>query len=56
METGSGSNRMSGGMRTEQMKKTAIAVLLLAGLAACNTIEGFGQDVSAGARAVDRAL
>ncbi|MEQ8922772.1 MAG: entericidin, EcnA/B family [Roseovarius sp.] len=30
--------------------------LLLLGLSACNTLEGFGQDVSAGARAVDRAI
>lgn len=38
------------------MKKTALIAMLLLGLAACNTIEGFGQDVSAGARAVDNAL
>ncbi|MXQ07224.1 lipoprotein [Alphaproteobacteria bacterium GH1-50] len=38
------------------MKKIVLFAALLAGLAACNTIEGFGQDVSAGARAVDRAI
>jgi predicted small secreted protein len=38
------------------MKKTALLTLLLLGLAACNTIEGFGRDVSAGARAVDNAF
>ena len=38
------------------MKKTALLTLLFRGLAACNTIEGFGQDVSAGARAVDNAF
>lgn len=38
------------------MKKITLVTLLLLGLAGCNTIEGFGQDVSAGARAVDRAI
>lgn len=38
------------------MKKIALMTLLLLGLGACNTLEGFGQDVSAGARAVDRAI
>lgn len=38
------------------MKKLAITVALLTALAGCNTIEGFGADVSAGARAVDRAI
>ena len=38
------------------MKKTVLLTILLLGLAACNTIEGFGEDVSAGARAVDRAI
>ena len=38
------------------MRKIALFLTLLLGLAACNTIEGFGQDVSAGARAVDRAI
>lgn len=37
-------------------KKTALIALLLLGLSACNTIEGFGRDVSAGARAVDNAF
>lgn len=38
------------------MKKAALFLILMAGLAACNTIDGIGQDVSAGARAVDRAI
>lgn len=38
------------------MKKNVLLTILLLGLAACNTIEGFGEDVSAGARAVDRAI
>ena len=38
------------------MKKLIIAAALLSALSACNTIEGFGADVSAGARAVDRAI
>lgn len=38
------------------MKKAVLLTILLLGLAACNTIEGFGEDVSAGARAVDRAI
>jgi len=38
------------------MKKIALFAALMLGLAACNTIEGLGQDVSAGARAVDRAI
>ncbi len=37
-------------------KKIVLFTALLLGLAACNTIEGFGRDVSAGARAVDRAI
>jgi len=38
------------------MKKIAIALALLLSLEACNTIEGVGQDISAGARAIDRAI
>ena len=38
------------------MKKLAILLGMTLALAACNTIEGFGADVSAGARAVDRAI
>ena len=38
------------------MKKLAILLGLTLALAGCNTIEGFGQDVSAGARAVDNAI
>jgi len=38
------------------MKKLVLMTAVLLGLAACNTVEGLGQDVSAGARAVDRAI
>ncbi len=38
------------------MKKILLFTALLAGLAACNTIDGIGQDVSAGAQAIDRAI
>jgi predicted small secreted protein len=35
------------------MKKLLVIVGLLAALSACNTVDGLGQDISAGARAVD---
>ena len=38
------------------MKKAIMVTALLLGLAACNTIEGAGEDISAGARAIDRAI
>lgn len=38
------------------MKRITLLAVAFLALAACNTIEGFGQDVSAGARAVDRAF
>ena len=38
------------------MKKLALFAALMLALAGCNTLEGFGEDVSAGARAVDRAI
>lgn len=38
------------------MKKIILFTALLLGLAACNTIEGLGRDVSAGARAVNDAI
>ena len=38
------------------MKKLVLFAALMAGLAACNTVEGFGEDISAGARAVERNL
>jgi len=38
------------------MKKLALVVVALSVLSACNTIEGFGEDVSATARAVDNAF
>lgn len=37
-------------------RKIILLTALLLGLSACNTIEGFGRDVSGGARAVDRAI
>ncbi|MEM7752338.1 MAG: entericidin EcnA/B family protein [Pseudomonadota bacterium] len=38
------------------MKKLALFTALMLALAGCNTIDGVGQDVSAGARAIDRAI
>lgn len=38
------------------MKKICIGLALFVALGACNTIEGFGEDVSDGARAVNRAF
>lgn len=38
-------------MRNERMRTIAM-ILMLAALAACNTIAGVGDDVSAGARTV----
>ena len=38
-------------MRTE-MRKITLLVVVLAALAGCATIEGAGQDISSGARAV----
>ena len=38
------------------MKKITLFLALALGLAACNTIEGFGRDVSSGARAINNAL
>ena len=38
------------------MKTGLLIAALMLGLAGCNTIEGFGADVSAGARAVDNAF
>jgi predicted small secreted protein len=38
------------------MKKTALFAALLLALAACNTLDGVGQDISSGARAIDRAI
>ncbi len=38
------------------MKKIALFLALALGLAGCNTIEGFGRDVSSGARAVNNAF
>jgi entericidin B len=33
----------------------ALAALLLLGLAACNTMEGLGQDVKSGGQALERS-
>lgn len=38
------------------MKRLLVAIGIMAALAACNTVEGFGEDLSAGARAVDNAF
>jgi predicted small secreted protein len=38
------------------MKKLLVIVGLLAALSACNTVDGLGQDISAGARAVDNTF
>ena len=51
MATGPASNRKSGGMRNDDMRKIALILAVLA-LAACNTVAGVGEDVSGGARTV----
>ena len=38
------------------MKKLVLFATMVVALAACNTLEGFGEDVSEGARAIDRAI
>ncbi len=38
------------------MKKLALFAAMVLALSACNTIEGLGEDVSEGARAIDRAI
>jgi predicted small secreted protein len=38
------------------MKRILVALSLVATLAACNTVEGLGQDISAGARTVNNAF
>ncbi|MDE0523521.1 MAG: entericidin EcnA/B family protein [Boseongicola sp.] len=38
------------------MRKAILLAMLLLGLAACNTVEGIGSDVSAGARAIGDVL
>lgn len=47
-------------MIRRKLVNTALAVVLfaatLAALTACNTIEGIGQDISASARTVKKAL
>lgn len=37
------------------LKVVALLGLLGAALSACNTVEGFGEDVQAGGRAVERS-
>jgi len=39
-----------------KMKKAIIVLSAFLALAACNTVEGLGEDIADGARAVDRAL
>lgn len=43
-------------MRSEKVRKVMLLAALLLGLAACNTVEGIGSDVSAGARAIGGVL
>jgi predicted small secreted protein len=38
------------------MKKLVLLAATLFALAACNTVEGVGEDISEGARAIDRAI
>ena len=38
------------------MRVLLLLAALVMGLAACNTVEGFGRDISAGARTVQRAF
>ncbi len=38
------------------MRTLAFLALAALSLAACNTVEGIGQDISAGARAVERSI
>ena len=38
------------------MRKILLFAMLLLGLAACNTVEGIGSDVSAGASAIGDVL
>ncbi len=38
------------------MKKLFICIGLLASLAACNTIHGFGQDMEKGGEAIQKAV
>ena len=38
------------------MRKILLLTMLLLGLAACNTFEGIGSDLSAGASAIGNAL
>jgi predicted small secreted protein len=38
------------------MRRIAVLMMLLGGLGACNTIEGVGADISAGARTVRNAF
>jgi predicted small secreted protein len=42
-------------MRSDLMKKLVL-LALLAGLAACNTVAGLGEDISGGARATQDIL
>ncbi len=53
MATGwTGSRSSGGGKKNKNMKRTLLIVALLSALAACNTVEGVGEDISASARTV----
>ncbi len=38
------------------MKRAALFATILLGLAACNTLDGVGQDIQAGAQALDNTF
>ena len=38
------------------MARILVLLLTASVLAGCNTVEGFGEDISSGARAIDRAI
>ena len=38
------------------MKKIVLFAAVALALAGCNTLEGVGEDISSGARAIDRAI
>ena len=38
------------------MRKIVLCAAVALALAGCNTLEGVGEDISSGARAIDRAI
>ena len=53
MATGSAFSPMCGGMNK---KRIVLALLALAALGACNTVDGIGRDISSGAQTVQDAF